>query len=90
MNFQKAYKGSVTQPPAHTLLSSVIVPKSQKAKTRAIKEDEVHRDTCVQEARSMVDTARDCRLMVGEGQGRSPDFWWCSPLKGIRSRLPVH
>lgn len=38
----------------------------------------------------MVDTARDCRLMVGEGQGRSPDLWWCPPLKGIRSRLPVH
>lgn len=38
----------------------------------------------------MVDTARGCRLMAGESLGRSPDLLRRRPLKGIRSRFPVH
>lgn len=48
------------------------------------------RDTCVQEARWVVDTARGCRPMAGESRGRSPDLLRRRPLKGIRSRFPVH
>lgn len=38
----------------------------------------------------MVDTARGCRPMAGEGRGRSPDLLRRRPRKGIRSRFPVH
>lgn len=38
----------------------------------------------------MVDTARGCRPMAGEGLGRSPDLLRRRPRKGIRSRFPVH
>lgn len=74
----------------HPNRNSILNPKFQKAKPEAEKEDEVGRNTCVQDARWVVDIARGCRPMAGEGRGRSPDLLRRRPRKGIRSRFPVH
>lgn len=80
--------------PQHTLPCSpktvFWVLRSQKVKIEAEKVGEVGRDTCVHDAKWVVDTAWGWRSMAGEGRGRSPDLRRRHPCKGIRSRFPVH